>query len=71
MSKNTVVCSVCGFPEVPVKEGKGGSWSGKCPALDCGAQILVRSPSGAAKMKSRFDGGSSPVSKSADDLLKI
>lgn len=72
MSDHTLECNVCGFPKVPVRKGKGGTWSGKCPAADCGAQLLIKSPAGAARLDKRFSGeGTAAASDPGAELLKI
>lgn len=68
----------CGCETVPIKEGKGGSLSGKCPK--CGTQFLNRTPAGVSSWRAAFNAGKTPAAApaaqpSADaggsDLLKI
>jgi hypothetical protein len=49
-------CGACGFANVPVKEGKGGSLSSHCPNPKCGAQLIIRSPTGVQTFREFVEG---------------
>jgi hypothetical protein len=55
----TVSCNICDFKTVTIKEGKGGALSGKCGG--CGAQVILRTPSGVSGFRSKQKPAAAPA----------